>query len=181
MQSLGEVEQTFPVRLRVCLAAALPLVLSACGLQADLAAAGGTVTLTPSPPPATIGKTVAGSTFDLAAKKGHVVVVDFFGSWCGPCRAEQPDLNNIASTYQGKGVDFIGIAMRDDPVAVAGFEQNYRVPYPALLDNDGSLAAGYDVTSPPTIIVINRKGDAVAKYLSTISGLSKELDSLLRG
>ena len=168
------------MHVRRCLAAGLLLVLSACGLQADLPATGGTVTLTPSPPPAIDGKTVAGSTFDLAAKKGHPVVIDFFGSWCGPCRAEQPDLNSVAKSYQAKGVDFIGIAMRDDPVAVAGFEQDYGVPYPALLDNDGSLAAGYDVNSPPTIIVVNRSGDAVAKYLATVSGLSAELDSLIK-
>jgi thiol-disulfide isomerase/thioredoxin len=168
------------VNLRMCLGAVLLLALSACGLQADLPATGGTVTLTPSPPPSVEGTTVAGSTFDLAAKKGHPVVVDFFGSWCGPCRAEQPDLNSIAATYQSKGVDFIGIAMRDDPVAVAGYEQDFKVPYPALLDNDGSLAAGFDIDAPPTIVVINRHGDAVAKYLATVSGLSAELNSLLR-
>jgi len=168
------------MHVRRCLAAALLVVLSACGLQADLPATGGTVTLTPSPPPSIDAKTVAGSTFDLAAKKGHPVVIDFFGSWCGPCRAEQPDLNDIAKSYEVRGVDFVGIAMRDDPVAVAGFEQDYGVPYPAVLDNDGSLAAGYDVNSPPTIIVVNRSGDAVAKYLATVSGLSTELNSLLK-
>jgi thiol-disulfide isomerase/thioredoxin len=166
--------------MRVWIATGLVLALSACGLQADLQASGGTVTLTPSPAPATTGKTVAGSTFNLAAEKGHPVVVDFFGSWCGPCRAEQPDLNSVAKSYQSKGVYFIGIAMRDDPVAVAGFEQTFSVPYTALLDDDGSLAAGYDISSPPTIVVIDKHGDAVAKYLATVSGLSTELNSLLK-
>lgn len=158
--------------------AATVMLLSGCGLQTDRTASGGAVQITPSPAPELSGKTTAGGQFALSASRGHPVVVDFFGSWCGPCRAGQPDLNSIATRYQARGVEFVGVAMRDDSTAVRGYEQTYKVPYPAMLD-DGSLAASYDIAAPPTIVVVDSHGNIVSKFLATTTGLASKLDALL--
>ena len=170
-----------PRRVKSLIAAfAVMVCLASCGLQQDLTPQGGTITVTPTAAPAITADTVSGHTFNLRQERGHPVVIDFFGSWCGPCRAEQPSLSQIARTFQSKGVVFIGIAMRDDPTAVSGFESDYAVPYPAVLD-DGTYAADYGVDAPPTAVVVNAQGQIVAKYLATTTGMQTELSTLIRG
>ena len=167
--------------LTVWISAAL---LSGCDLQQNIAQRSDIGGSSPSLAPqvsAPLLSAVVGTpaTFDLTAQRGHPVVIDFFGSWCGPCRIEQPDLNALAQRYKSRGVVFIGVAMRDQSASVQAYLGDLKVPYPSVVDSDESIASAYNVASPPTTVVIDSQGHVVDRLLGTTVGLSDDLDRML--
>jgi thiol-disulfide isomerase/thioredoxin len=167
-------------RLGAALAA---LLLAGCGLEQDVgvSSGGGPQVGSPAPDHVVI-HTLDGAAVDLAAERGHPVVIDFFGSWCGPCRHQQADLNALAARYRPKGVVVVGDALRDDRTALQSYLTGLGVPYPAGLD-DGETAAAFAVLAPPTTVVVDPAGRVAATILGGVhSGtLSSLLDRLLRG
>jgi peroxiredoxin len=105
------------------------------------------------------GELLDGTSFDLAADKGKVVVVNFWGSWCAPCRAEADDLEKTYRQTQAKGVAFLGIDSRDDKDAAKAFVRG-RATYPSIYDFDGKVAQQFDVTqvATPQTLIIDRQG-----------------------
>src|SRR4029077_21111063 len=89
-------------------ALALGVVLAAslggCSLQQDVASRADSGPQVGSAAPEVRGTTLSGAPFDLAAERGHPVVIDVYGSWCAPCRAQQPQLNAVATSYQTRGL-----------------------------------------------------------------------------
>ena len=77
------------------------------------------------------------SAFRLSDLAGHVVVINIWGSWCGPCRAATPDLVRLARQREDRGVRFVGIGTRDNLAAAKAFVANDDVPYPSVFDEDG--------------------------------------------
>jgi thiol-disulfide isomerase/thioredoxin len=156
------------------------LLLTGCGLEQEVGvgSTGGPQVGTAAPEVRI--HTLDGAVFDLAAERGHPVVIDFFGSWCGPCRRQQADLNAVASRYRPRGVVVVGDALRDDRAAVESYLTDLAVPYPAGLD-DGDAGARFAVLAPPTTVVVDRDGRVAATVLggihpATLTGL---LDRLL--
>jgi thiol-disulfide isomerase/thioredoxin len=119
------------------------------------------------------GTTLAGQHLNLSAYRGSVVVLNFWGSWCSPCRAEAPDLTALATNYSARGVKFLGIDIRDDRVSADAFVQNFRTPYPSLNDPGDELALAFRGTVPPAAIpstlVIDRSGHIAARILGSVS------------
>jgi peroxiredoxin len=105
------------------------------------------------------GELLDGGTFAVSQDRGKVVVVNFWGSWCAPCRAEADDLEKTYQATQAKGVAFLGVNSRDDRDAAKAFERG-RVTYPSLYDFDGKVALQFDVTqtSTPATLIIDRQG-----------------------
>jgi len=154
------------------------LMLAGCGLQQDLAQVpnpgnGPTGPATPITAP-----TLSGTQFDWSSTHGHVVVLDFWGSWCGPCNAEQPELNTLASQWAPKGVTFLGIDESESSANGAAYERSYKVPYPSVNDSSQLVASEYNVLDPPTVIVIDAKGNMVDRFLGTLAGVSADLSRL---
>ncbi|MDG4821664.1 TlpA disulfide reductase family protein [Asanoa sp. WMMD1127] len=110
--------------------------------------------------PAISGELLEGGTYDSASSAGKVVVVNFWGSWCPPCRAEIDDLEAVYESTKAKGVDFLGINIRDSRDAALAFH-NQRVAYPSVFDPSSKLALGYEIppNSIPATIVVDRSGD----------------------
>lgn len=104
-----------------------------------------------------------GGTYDVAADRGKVVVVNFWGSWCNPCRAEADDLEKAYQATKAKGVTFIGVNARDDRDAAIQFERG-RVTYPSVYDPDGKVALKFDVTqvTTPSTLILDRLGRIAA-------------------
>jgi thiol-disulfide isomerase/thioredoxin len=158
------------------------LVLSACGLQEDVGQKvdqqGGGVG---GPAPALSGTTLTGTKWDAAAIRGHVAVVDFWASWCGPCRAQQPELDKLAATYGPRGVVFVGVDMRDDDAEGRAYEQRFTVPYPSLDDPSSSLASTWNVPAPPSTLVVDARGTVRLHVLGGVEAatLGSLLDRLL--
>jgi len=154
------------------------LLLAGCGLQQDLSQVprlsdGPTGPATPISAP-----TLSGTQFDWSSTRGHVVVLDFWGSWCGPCNAEQPELNTLASRWAMTGVTFLGVDENESSANGAAYERSFKVPYPSVNDASEVIASEYNVIDPPTVIIIDSKGNVVDRFLGTLAGVSADLKRL---
>ncbi|MFN2569419.1 MAG: TlpA family protein disulfide reductase [Candidatus Dormibacteria bacterium] len=163
---------------RWLVAALMPAaLLSGCGLQRGLdgSVAGQGATTAPT----IVGTDLGGRHVDTTSMSSHPRVIDFWASWCGPCRAEQGDLNRLHDRYAPHGVGFLGVDLRDDAASARAFVDEFRVAYPSVPD-DGALAGSYDVAAPPEIIIVDGGGRIVKRLLGTTVGLAETLDGLLR-
>ncbi len=137
------------------------------------------------PAPEVAGKTLDGGRLALADLRGHVVVVDVWGSWCVPCREEAPDLARVARETHDKGVRFVGIDVRDNAAAARAFVRRYEITYPSLFDTDGSLLLAFDgiipVSAVPSTVVIDRQGRIAARVIgkTTYRTLRGVIDDVL--
>jgi thiol-disulfide isomerase/thioredoxin len=140
----------------------------------------GVVTVVPpddrDPAPDFVGPLLDGGTFDLAEARGDVVVLNVWGSWCAPCRAEAPDLVAVAKATQDDGVQFVGVNTRDTTTAAQAFEKEFDVPYGSVVDGDGRLLLAFRDTLPPAAIpstlVIDREGRMAARVVGPITQTS---------
>lgn len=130
--------------------------------------------------------TVAGESLDgrhlsLAADRGKVVVVNVWGSWCPPCRAEADVLVAAARELRPKGVVFLGINSRDPSAAQArAFVRRYDVPYPSIYDPSGKNLLAFrgtlGPTSIPSTVVIDPQGRVAASILGEVTSKQTLID-----
>ncbi|MFY1635564.1 TlpA family protein disulfide reductase [Solwaraspora sp. WMMB335] len=111
------------------------------------------------PAPELAAELLDGSTFDPAGYRGQVLVVNFWGSWCPPCRAEAADLEATYQATRDQGVGFLGVNVKDSRDAALAFEDG-RVSYPSLFDPASRLALDFDIppNSIPATIIVDRHG-----------------------
>jgi thiol-disulfide isomerase/thioredoxin len=157
------------------------LLVSGCSLQPDVSTRVQAQSRISQPAPALSGTTLTGTHLDLTSLRGHPVVIDFWASWCGPCRAEQSELNGIVSRYTARGVRFLGVDIRDDTANASAFVREFGIQYPSLFDPANDDAANYSVDAPPTTVVIDAAGNIRLRELGTIVDVPGTLDTLLKG
>ena len=116
------------------------------------------------------GATLAGGRFDLAAHRGDVIVVNFWASWCAPCRLESAQLQATYQALKSRGVEFIGVDSRDARDAALSFITG-RVSYPSLFDPAGRIALKFkDVpTALPSTLIIDRQGRVAVVIRNTVT------------
>ena len=115
------------------------------------------------------GELLDGGTYDITQDRGKVVVVNFWGSWCQPCRAEADDLEKTYQATKPDGVTFLGINSRDSRDAAKAFERG-QVTYPSIFDPNAKVALKFEVTQvgTPSTLILDRQGRiAVALRRST--------------
>jgi peroxiredoxin len=115
------------------------------------------------PAPDLRGELLDGGRYDLTQDRGQVVVVNFWGSWCAPCRAEADDLERTYQATKAAGVRFLGINVQDGRDKARAFEQG-RVSYPSLFDPSSRLALEFEIppTVTPATVVLDRQGRIAA-------------------
>src|SRR6266496_5549211 len=116
-----------------------------------------------------------------ASVRGRVLVVNFWASWCGPCRAEQPALSAVARAWRDRGVVFIGVNVQDTRAAALAYTREFQVPYLSLFDRSAQIAAELPAVALPTTFILDRDG-VIAYQLTgktTVPILRARLDGLL--
>lgn len=105
------------------------------------------------------GELLTGGPYDVAQARGQVVVLNFWGSWCAPCRAEADDLEATYQATKGSGVTFLGINIQDSKDKAIAFEEG-RVTYPSLFDPASRLALSLDIppNTIPATVILDRDG-----------------------
>lgn len=129
------------------------------------------------------GRTLGGKQVSLRDYRGKVVVVNVWGSWCPPCRAEAPMLGKAARDLAGKDVVFLGINSRNpEQAGPLAFERRYKVPYDSIYDPDGRTLLAFHGTLPPnsipSTVVIDPQGRVSASVIGSITRTT--LDDLVQ-
>ena len=118
------------------------------------------------------GTTLSGEPFDVREHRGDVVVVNVWGSWCPPCIAEAPALQEVWTDTRALGVQFIGIDTQDNAAAARAHEKRFGVTYPSIDDDGGRVLLGLRGSLPPkaipSTIVLDRSGRVAARVLGQV-------------
>ncbi|KQX66176.1 TlpA disulfide reductase family protein [Angustibacter sp. Root456] len=111
------------------------------------------------------GTTLEGEDVDTASYRGKVVVLNTWGSWCPPCNAEAPDLQKTWTELKPKGVQFLGIDLREGPASGRAFQRKFALTYPSLAWDGGGvlLQLKGKASATPTTLVIDRSGRLAAR------------------
>jgi cytochrome c biogenesis protein CcmG/thiol:disulfide interchange protein DsbE len=115
-----------------------------------------------------------GAAINIRRDLGKIVVVNFWASWCGPCKSEAPDLSTFAWQERHHHVDVVGVVFSDPVSAAETFARYYGSLYPSVIDNGGVIANRYGVTAPPTTFIIDAKGVVAATLVGPVS--TKQLE-----
>lgn len=131
-------------------------------LSLCLAAAAQAAPKVGDPAPAFKLRTLDGKTVSLADYKGQVVMLNFWASWCGPCRQEMPHLDALQSSLGKAGFAVVGVNVDEDPAAARAFLKKVPVSFTQVSDADNKVAQSYENAAMPTSFFIDRKGNIAA-------------------
>lgn len=130
------------------------------------------------------GETLDGAQIDIADWRGVPVVINLWASWCGPCRAEAADLENVYLQSKSRGVEFLGLNTRDGLAAAKAFNTRFKTSYPSIQDRDGQLTLVFGNLGPaatPSTMILDSKGRVAARILgpTTQAQLRVLLDAVI--
>jgi thiol-disulfide isomerase/thioredoxin len=116
------------------------------------------------PAPALVAQDLQGKPFALANLKGKVVLLDFWASWCGPCRRSLPFLDQLQSRYGAQGLQVVGVGLDEEQGAVQAFLDRTPVRFTIVPDGSGKSAEAFGVVAMPTTFLIDPEGRIVARF-----------------
>ncbi len=138
------------------------------------------------PAPDFVRETLDGRELALSELRGKPVVMNFWASWCAPCRAEMPTLEEAAKRYRGR-VHFLGVNVLDKPQEAKAFVRKLGITFPSVLDEEGALLVKYRVVGLPTTVFVTRSGRIFETHAGPFLGpegtrrLESYLNRLLHG
>jgi peroxiredoxin len=136
--------------------------------------------------PSFSGKLLGGGTFSSSAVHGKVAVLNFWGSWCAPCRVETPEFQQVYAQVQDEGVDFLGLDVKEiSEQFPKAFVDRFHITFPSLYDPRGEVALAfrdYPASAIPSTIVLDRQNRVAAVYTGAVkqADLRRVLDRVLK-
>ena len=136
----------------------LPRLLMACLVSLMCVSLAGAAAVKGPAPNFTL-KSMSGKNLKLSEMTGNVVLINFWASWCGPCREEMPLLNALHKKYAPLGFTVLGVNVEEQLDGARDFLSNVPVDFPILLDNENKVSKQYKVVAMPTTVVVDRDGN----------------------
>jgi len=132
----------------------------------------------PAPPLKVVS--TSGQQISLANYRGYVLVIDFFATWCPPCREAVPHLNNLSRKYGRQGLQILGLSLDDgDEDVVREFMASKRIVYPVALAGQ-DVQADYGLRSLPTVYVIDKKGNVADRFMGGSEATLRNMEALIK-
>jgi peroxiredoxin len=103
-------------------------------------------------------KSAGGSNLRLQEQRGRVVMINFWATWCGPCRQEMPHLNRLYDKYRSAGFQLLGVNIDEDPAKAQGLATKLGLQFPVLFDADKRVSRLYDLNTMPSTVLVDRDG-----------------------
>jgi peroxiredoxin len=123
---------------------------------------------------------IDGRNLRLAEQRGHVVMVNFWATWCGPCRVEMPHLNKIHDKYRSSGFMLLGVNVDEDTRNAVAVADKLGVRFPVLPDADKRVSRQYDLSAMPSTVLIDRDGRVRYLHRGYQNGYENTYDRQIR-
>jgi peroxiredoxin len=122
----------------------------------------------------------AGGEMSLTGLRGQVVLINFWATWCGPCRKEMPLLDQIYQRYKGLGFTLLGVNVEEDSAGAERWLKGTPVSFPVLFDRQNKVSKLYDVTAMPSTVIVDRKGQVRFVHYGYTPGTENEYQDQIR-
>jgi len=123
---------------------------------------------------------LGGGEVELSALKGkNVVLLDFWATWCGPCRTVMPALDRVSKDYASKGVRYLAVNLREEPAKISAYLKQAGLNLEVPLDKDGKVAESYHVRGIPTMVIVDKEGVVRDVHVGATPNLEAELRKML--
>lgn len=113
-------------------------------------------------------KTIDGKSYRLSDLKGRAVMINFFATWCPPCRAEMPALQEAFAEYESQGFLVLAVNLNETSIAIRAFQDRLGITFPVVVDKDDRVSRLYDIIPLPTSYFLDREGIVQGKWMGEI-------------
>ena len=128
---------------------------------------------------------LTGESAALSSYRGKIVILNFWATWCPPCRAEMPSMETLYQRYNGQGLEILAVDLMEDANTVRQFIQSNRHTFPVMLDSNGATGNTFGVEAIPTTYIIDREGMIIGRIVGSIHWDTPQVfaafDALLSG
>ncbi|HJV61079.1 MAG TPA: TlpA disulfide reductase family protein [Albitalea sp.] len=125
-------------------------------------------------------RSMDGPNLRLQEQRGRVVLVNFWATWCGPCRQEMPHMNRLYEKYRASGFVLLGINVDEDPRNAAGVAAKLGLKFPVLLDTDKKVSKLYQLATMPSTVLIDRDGRVRYVHRGYVDGVENDYEKQIR-
>ncbi len=156
------------------------LRLAACAAFAVLAGTASSAIAPATAAPDFTLHAMGGPNLRLKEQRGRVVMVNFWATWCGPCRQEMPQLNRLYEKYKASGFVLLGVNVDDDVAKAAEVVGKLGVTFPVLLDTEKTVSKLYDLSTMPSTVIIDRDGKVRYVHRGYLAGYEDNYEKQIR-
>jgi len=111
---------------------------------------------------------LGGGNASLSSYKGKVVILNFWATWCPPCRAEMPSMETLYQQFNAQGLEILAVDIGEDALMVRQFVKSNGYNFPILLDSDSKISSIYGIEAIPTTYIIDREGKIIGSVIGSI-------------